>query len=1246
MEKKPEVTKIYPLTPLQEGILFHSIVHNDSGAYFQSLTFSIEGNVDIDIFLKSVNVLIERHDILRTAFVYEKVKKPMQLVLKKRELTSIHFEDISSLSEQEVYVQGYLKKDKTRGFHLAKEVLIRIAIFQTSTECYKVVWSYHHLIMDGWSLGIMFNEFLQIYDSFAFHKKLKLEPVHSYQQFIQWLEKQDNEQAKEYWEGYLKGYDQLAMVPSLINKMNVNGYEAKEAEFEINFEKTQQLNKVARQNNATLSTVWEAIWGLVLQRYNNVDDVVFGSVVSGRNAEVAGINQMVGLFINTVPVRIRTDRVETFAQLVQMAQESSTKAKMYDFFPLYEMPVGTKMSQGLIDHVSIFQKSPIDMNESSNDSGTRGLGQTITHVELLEQTNYDFSIMVITGESLIIRMGYNSKIHSYQYIKRIFGHIQELIEQIIANPEIKLSQLKITTLAEEIELLEQFNDTRLLYDRSKTIHELIAIQAKKTPDQIAVVCEGAQLTYRELDEQAKRVASCLIDKGVSPNTIVGLMTERSLEMMIGLLAILKAGGAYLPIDPTYPEERVKYMLIDSGAKLVLTQRHLVSDIQMGQEYIYLEEALAYEEESLWKENATTSEDLAYVIYTSGSTGQPKGVMIPHKAVHNFIQGITEKLTYTAGKTILALTTISFDIFVVETLVPLSQGMRVVIATEAQQRDPKLLNELIKVTNINSLQITPSRLQLLLYSEADCFSQLEQIMIGGEALLPSLLAQLKERTQACIFNMYGPTETTIWSLIQDLTSATTITIGKPIANTQVYILNKHNSLQPIGITGELCIAGDGLSKGYLNQEIQTAEKFVSNPFQTESFIYRTGDLARWLPDGTIEFKGRIDHQIKIRGFRVELGEIENCLLKHPAVNEAVVVVEEIGVSQNLCAYYVAEHNVNTHELRQLLSQELPEYMVPTHFVSLKELPLTANGKIDRKQLCKPIESIRSNEMIIQPPNTDVERELMQIWKNVLNRDVIGLHESFFDLGGNSILLVQMHAQVDKKYIGKIDIGDVFSYSTIAKLASYIESRIEDNIPMIEIPAILFPPEYFDGNEVKKTSTRFTFAFQDDMVAGLNMVADRYSVDIADILLAMNLYLYSEICELTDVTIQWQITDNRTIPINVNMNNIEDFGELFRQVRGARIQPNTLEIYSIQTLENSFIRKTSRQVWPLFTEYFSQSNEFNRLFDIIFALQIESTTIAFECRYDQKKLNHGKVEELIYGYLKLLSLMLENENNSTI
>ncbi|XOS94507.1 acyl carrier protein [Brevibacillus laterosporus] len=286
------------------------------------------------------------------------------------------------------------------------------------------------------------------------------------------------------------------------------------------------------------------------------------------------------------------------------------------------------------------------------------------------------------------------------------------------------------------------------------------------------------------------------------------------------------------------------------------------------------------------------------------------------------------------------------------------------------------------------------------------------------------------------------------------------------------------------------------------------------------------------------------------------------------------------------------------------------------------------------------------MIIQPPNTDVERELIEIWKNVLNRDVIGLHESFFDLGGNSILLVQMHAQVDKKYIGKIDIGDVFSYSTIAKLASYIESRTEDNIPLIEIPAILFPPEYFDGNEVKKTSTRFTFAFQDDMVAGLNMVADRYSVDIADILLAMNLYLYSEICELTDVTIQWQTTDNRTIPINVNMNNIEDFGELFRQVRGARIQPNTLEIYSIQTLENSFIRKTSKQVWPLFTEYFSQSNEFNRLFDIIFALQIESTTIAFECRYDQKKLNHGKVEELIYGYLKLLSLMLENENNSTI
>ncbi|ERM15997.1 non-ribosomal peptide synthetase [Brevibacillus laterosporus] len=1245
MEKKPEVTKIYPLTPLQEGILFHSIVHKDSGAYFQSLTFSIEGHVDIDLFLKSVNVLIERHDILRTAFVYEKVKKPMQLVLKKRELTSIHFEDISRVRDQEEYVQDYLKKDKTQGFHLSKEVLIRIAIFQTSKECFKVVWSYHHLIMDGWSLGIMFHEFLQIYDSFAFHKTLKLEPVHSYQQFIQWLEKQDNEQAKEYWGGYLEGYDQLAVMPSLINKTNATGYEAKEAEFEIDIKKTQQLTKLARQNNATLSTVWEAIWGLVLQRYNNVDDVVFGSVVSGRNAEVAGINQMIGLFINTVPVRIRTDRVETFGQLVQMAQESSTRAKMYDFFPLYEMPVGTKMSQGIIDHVSIFQKSPIDMSESSNDSGTRGLAQAITHLELLEQTNYDFSIMVITGESLIIRMGYNANLHSYDFIKRIFGHIEELIEQVITNPEIELSQLKITTLAEENELLERFNDTMLPYDRSKTIHELIALQAKKTPDQIAVVCEGAQLTYRELDEQAKRVACSLIDKGVGPNTIVGLMTERSLDMMIGLLAILKAGGAYLPIDPTYPEERVKYMLTDSGATLILTQRHLVSDNQMGQEYIYLDETVAYEEESLWKADTAGSEDLAYVIYTSGSTGQPKGVMIPHRAVHNFIQGITEKLAFTEGKSILALTTISFDIFVLETLVPLTQGMRVVVATEAQQRDPKLLNELIKVQNINSLQLTPSRLQLLLYSEADCFSQLEQILIGGEALLPSLLAQLKERTQAKIFNMYGPTETTIWSLIQDVTNTTAITIGKPIANTQAYILNQHNSLQPIGMTGELCLAGDGLSKGYLNREEQTSEKFVINPFQTDRMMYRTGDLARWLPDGTIEFKGRIDHQIKIRGFRVELGEIESCLVKHPAVHEAVVIVEEVGASQNLTAYYVGQHDVNPHELRQVLSQELPEYMVPAHFVFLKELPLTANGKIDRKQLPKLSEGVRSSEVLVTSPHTEVERELVEIWKNVLKREVIGLHESFFDLGGNSILLVQMHAQVDKKYAGKIDIGDVFSYSTIAKLASYIESRTVENLPLIQIPAIQLPSEYFNVTE-GHNSTLFTFAFQEEMVAGLHMVADRYSVEIADILLAMNLYLYAEVGELTDVTLQLQTTDHRTIAIHVNMNSIEDFGDLFRHVREARIQPNPLSLYSIQSLEKSYTSKKNEQIWPLFTEYSSQSNEFNRLFDLIFELQIEPKMIAFECRYDQNKLNHGKVEELIYGYLKLLSLMLENEHQATI
>ncbi|QOT00197.1 amino acid adenylation domain-containing protein [Brevibacterium sp. JNUCC-42] len=1245
MEKKPEVAKIYPLTPLQEGILFHSIVNNDSGAYFQSLTFSVEDRVDIEIFLKSVNILIERHDILRTAFVYEKVKKPMQLVLKKREMASIYFKDISGVSEQDAYLQDYMEQDKTKGFHLAKEILMRVAIFQTSSAQYKVVWSYHHLIMDGWSLGIMFNEFLQIYDSFAFNRQLKLEPVHSYQQFIHWLEKQDKEQAKDYWKSYLEGYDQLAVVPSLINKMNVNAYDAKEAEFEIDIEKTQQLTKIARQNNATLSTVWEALWGLVLQRYNNVDDVVFGSVVSGRNAEVAGINQMIGLFINTIPVRIKTDQVETFAELVQMVQESSTKAKMYDFFPLYEMPVETEMRQGLIDHVSIFQKSPIDMNEAKSDQ-IKGFGQVINHVELLEQTNYDFGIMVITGESLTIRMSYNSNIHSYHFIEKIFGHIQEMIEQIIINPEIPLSHLKITTPAEEKELLYQFNDTMLPYDRSKTIHELFATQAKNNPDQVALVCERGQLTYRELDEQANRVASFLTEKGVISNTIVGLMTERSLEMIIGLLAILKAGGAYLPIDPTYPEERVNYMLTDSGAKLVLTQRHLVSGKQMGYESILLDDPLVYAVEPVQVGNAATSEDLAYVIYTSGSTGQPKGVMIPHRSVHNFIQGITDKLSFSAGKTILALTTISFDIFGLETLVPLTQGMRVVIATENEQRDPKLLNETIKVNGIDSLQITPSRLQLLLYSKADCLAQLEQIMIGGEALLPSLLAQVQERTQARIFNMYGPTETTIWSLIQDVTRASTITIGKPIANTQIYILNRHDSLQPIGMTGELCIAGDGLSKGYMNQEKLTAERFVPNSFQTESVMYRTGDLARWLPDGTIEFKGRIDHQIKLRGFRVELGEIENRLLKHPAVKEAVVMVEDIGVTQNLCAYYVGQQDISVQELRHLLSRELPEYMVPTHFVSLKELPLTANGKIDRKQLPKPTESERLGVGGAQAPKTEVEQELMGIWKNVLKRDHIGLHDNFFDLGGNSILLVQMHAQVDKKYVGKIDIGDVFSYSTIAKLANYIESGTEERIPLIEIPAMNLPPEYFDVSESHKASTIFSFAFQDDMVAGLHVVADMYDVEITDILLAMNLYLYSEVGELTDVTIQMMTADNKSISINVNMDDIEDFGELFRHVRAVRMQPNALSIYSSQVLENNLSTKRSGQVWPLFTERFFRTNEVHRLFDIIFELHIESKNISFECRYDQKKLNQGKVEELIYGYIKLLSLMLENESKTTI
>lgn len=587
----------------------------------------------------------------------------------------------------------------------------------------------------------------------------------------------------------------------------------------------------------------------------------------------------------------------------------------------------------------------------------------------------------------------------------------------------------------------------------RMIHGLFERQALSTPNHTALVLGEKSLSYKELNERANQLARKLREKGVQADRIVGIMVNRSFEMLIGILGVLKAGGAYLPIDPAYPADRIQFMLEDSSTHILLSQKKFIEGIHYEGDFINLDERELYAGDDSNPAIINSSRDLAYVIYTSGSTGTPKGVMIEHGAVCNFIRGISEKIDFSEGKTILALTTISFDIFVMETLLPLSRGLTVVIADESQQKNPKLLNELIIQNHVDMLQSTPSGMQMLLRydEEMQGLKYLKEIMVGGEPLPTSLLERLKRLSNAKIYNLYGPTETTVWSTLKDITLCSNINIGKPICNTQIYIVNENIGLQHVAEEGELCIAGDGLARGYLNRPELTEEKFVTNPFNPGSKMYRTGDLAQWLPDGNIEFLGRIDNQIKLNGYRIELEEIEYQLIKHHSIKEAVVIAKE-GKEGNkfLCAYFMSDIELQDTVLKEYLSKSLPHYMIPPYFMRLEKFPLTPNGKMDRGRLPEIQNNDTSGINEEQKITGDSEEHIIEARVKTIIRasidiqiqeDRINLKNRFSDFGIDSLLYIKIVILIENEFCLKFDDAalNMETFPDIQSFITYIVSK---------------------------------------------------------------------------------------------------------------------------------------------------------------------------------------------------------------
>ncbi|WP_040497722.1 non-ribosomal peptide synthetase, partial [Fulvivirga imtechensis] len=766
-----------------------------------------------------------------------------------------------------------------------------------------------------------------------------------YSSYISWLESRDMEASKKFWQNYLAGYESLATLPR--DRSGSTDFKLSVSSLVLNEQKTRTLRQVSSEHGVTLNTILQTAWGILLARYNNTNDVVFGTVVSGRPAELNGIETMVGLFINTIPVRINFDN-DIIKDLLKKVQQDAIEGESNHYSPLSEIQVASGLGMALLDHILIFENYPI-ADEIEGENRGEDL-HTVTDLELFEQSNYDFTLVVLPGDTIRLNFEYNSNRYSSEVIDRFKSHFEAIIDQVGYSNKL-VSDIDILSSQEREKLLDEFNNTSKDYPREKTLAKLFTEQALRTPDNTALVFETQTMSYSALDARTNQLARHLVEKGCAAGTIVGLMVDRSIEMMIGILAILKAGATYLPIGIDQPASRVAHMLEDSNTKILITEGSHLDAYKDQVEVINVHDETVYSQDDSELNIACNSDQLAYIIYTSGSTGKPKGVMVCHRSVVNMVYSLTESYEVDASDRILQFSAITFDSSVEQIWLALLNGAALVLISRDMMLNTENFNTYISQQGVTQIDTTPTFLESIGILP---YPALRRVMSGGEACSKETAWELSKYCD--FYNTYGPTEATVTTLVykykhgESLQSV--VPIGKPTNNTKVYIVDILGQLQPIGVPGELCIGGECLSLGYFNREELTLEKFVDNPYCSGEKIYKTGDLARWLPDGSIEYLGRLDDQVKIRGFRIELGEVERELVTYEMIKDAAVLVKEIAGDKYLVGYYVSDKELSTRVLRDHLFQSLPDYMVPAHYIHMDSFPTTSNGKVDRKALPDP------------------------------------------------------------------------------------------------------------------------------------------------------------------------------------------------------------------------------------------------------------------------------------------------------
>jgi tyrocidine synthetase-3 len=1225
-----EEKKYYLVSSAQKRMYLLNQLDVESTTYNIPYAFTIYGDIDIERLEQTLQKIVNRHESFRTSFkvldgdIVQQIHKDVKFVME--------FKTIEEKSEE---ILQRCIDEFVRPFDLSTYPLIRASLVRIQKKEYLLMLDMHHIISDGVSMGIMFREMTEFYAG----KTLPL-VKRQYKDFSDWSNKRYQsgivEKQERYWLDIFAGEIPLLNMPVDFNRPVLKSFAGDRIEFVLDSELTRALKEMAERTNTTMFMILLAAYNVLLYKYTGQEDIVIGTPISGRMYEEE--TDIIGMFVNTLAMRNYPEGKKTFREFLVELKENSLRAfenQEYQFEELLsKLEVKRDVSRNpLFDVMFVMQ--------NLEDSSMKLSGcETIPYHFKSKISKFDITLIAVeASDKLQFIIEYCTALFTKETIERFRVHLENLLRGIVDNVDTRLREIDILGEEGRKELLKVFNKDQVK-SNDMLIQELFWQQVKMTPNQIAVVIGEQQITYQELDKKSNSLASVLCKRGVGSNVIVGIMVERSIEMVIGILGILKAGGTYLPIDINYPPNRVNYMIQDSNLKLLLIKGQLNHEWNEDIEVLNLENNDLYHRRVEKLPVNNSPEDIAYIIYTSGTTGKPKGVRIRHKSLANTIQWRKKEYDFTEKDTILQLFSFCFDGFVTSFYSPLIAGATNIFVSEDELKDPKLLiNSMIKYKVTHFITI-PSFFSVILENiDREKLRSLRIITLAGEKLTQNLVRLSKMKCPGVeIVNEYGPTENcVVTTIFRNVEASTTIPIGKPIQNTKVYIINKNNQLQPVGVAGEICVSGIGLASGYLNKPELTKEKFVNNPFERDNdsiyqYLYHTGDLARWLPDGNIEFLGRIDQQVKIRGFRIELGEIENVLLKHDEINEVVVIdKEDQDGNKYLCTYYVSDKEISNNSLRNWLRESLPDYMIPQYFIPISNIPITSTGKMDRSSLPEPNGTIYAG-IEYEAPTNNIEKKLASIWQEVLGIECVGINESFFEVGGNSLSIVKVHNLIERIYPRVVKVTDLFTYHSIKAIAELIAEKCS-NTGEKEMATVTFPIKYLDKNVQKFLHTTYSFSIKGEVLRKMKLIAANEMVDIEDLLIGIMMYLLADFLEQDTININVMFQSKNVISdITIDFREIESIENLFQLIHQYPYAFTALS--ELKTVESIISSKDDYfSVSPLFVKKSYNKQENMELFHILVEYESLVDEIEMKCFVSQKILK-SESNQLINMYFHLL------------